>query len=266
MRFCVLGSGSRGNATYVAADGRALLIDNGFSGVELERRLAAIHASAASLSAILLTHAHSDHIKGVAVLARKYNLPIYANRGTIAAAADTLHRAPVLHEFQTGTSFPLHHFLIHPFAVCHDCADPVGFVIEDASCSLGYCTDTGMVSRLIQHRLTGCNGLIIECNHDPHMLKNGPYPLHLQQRIRSSQGHLANEDAARFIVDLLHDGLQHVVLAHISEKNNDPMLAYDTVVAALRAENDAAACVSLSWQDRTGEVITLTGRAGHGEG
>jgi phosphoribosyl 1,2-cyclic phosphodiesterase len=264
MQFCVLGSGSRGNATYVAADGRALLIDNGFSGVELERRLAAIGADPASLAAILLTHAHSDHIKGAAVLARKYHLPIYANKGTIDAAAPVLHRAPELHEFKTGTSFPLSPFLIHPFAVCHDCADPVGFVIEDGSSSLGYCTDTGMVSRLIQHRLTGCNGLIIECNHDPLMLKNGPYPVHLQQRIRSNQGHLANEDAARFIVDMLHGGLQHVVLAHISEKNNDPLLAYDTVVAALGEENGTTACVSLSWQDRTGEVITLTGRAGHG--
>jgi phosphoribosyl 1,2-cyclic phosphodiesterase len=265
MQFCVLGSGSRGNATYVAADGRALLIDNGFSGVELERRLAAIGADAASLAAILLTHAHSDHIRGVAVLARKYNLPIYANRGTIAAAADALSRVPALREFTTGASFPLPPFLIHPFAVCHDCKDPVGFVIENGSCSLGYCTDTGMISRLIRHRLTGCHGLIIECNHDPDMLKNGPYPIHLQQRIRSSQGHLANEEAARFIVNLMHAGLQHVVLAHISQKNNDPLLAYDTVVAALGAEKGMA-CVSLAWQDRTGEVISLAGGAGHDAG
>ncbi len=265
MQFCVLGSGSKGNATYVAAQGRALLIDSGFSGVEIERRLAAIGVETASLAAILLTHAHSDHIKGAAVLARKYKLPIYANKGTLAAAAKSLGAVPAICEFQTGSSFPLHHFHIHPFAVCHDCVDPVGFVIENGSCALGYCTDTGMVSRLIQHRLAGCNGLIIECNHDPVMLKNGPYPLHLQQRVRSSHGHLANEEAARFVADLLHDGLQHVVLAHLSETNNHPDLAYDTVAAALKSGKEALTGISLAWQDRAGELITLKDCAGHGE-
>lgn len=265
MQFCVLGSGSKGNATYVAAQGRAFLIDSGFSGVEIERRLAAIGVETDSLDAILLTHAHSDHIKGAAVLARKYNLPIYANKGTIAAAAKILGTVPVIREFLTGSSFHLHHFHIHPFAICHDCVDPVGFVIENGSCVLGYCTDTGMVSRLIQHRLAGCNGLIIESNHDPDMLKNGPYPLHLQQRVRSSQGHLANEDAARFVADLCHGGLQHVVLAHISETNNDPSLAYETVAAVLKSEKEALTGISLAWQDRAGELITLVDSVVHGE-
>lgn len=264
MQFCVLGSGSKGNATYVAAQGRAFLIDSGFSGVEIERRLAAIGVETASLAAILLTHAHSDHTKGAAVLARKYNLPIYANKGTLAAAAKMLGSVPAIHEFQTGSSFHLHHFRIHPFAVCHDCVDPVGFVIDNGSCVLGYCTDTGMVSRLIQHRLTGCHGLIIECNHDPDMLKKGPYPLHLQQRVRSSQGHLANNEAARFVAELLHDGLQHVVLAHISETNNNPALAYDTVAAALQAGKKPVTGISLAWQDRAGELITLVDCVEHG--
>ncbi|RJX31146.1 MAG: MBL fold metallo-hydrolase [Desulfurivibrio sp.] len=264
MQFCVLGSGSKGNATYVAARGRALLIDSGFSAVEIERRLAAIGVEAVSLAAILLTHAHSDHIKGAAVLARKYRLPIYANQGTLAAAAKSLGAVPAIFEFQTGTSFSLHDFHIHPFAVCHDCVDPVGFVIENGSCSLGYCTDTGMVSRLIRHRLTGCNGLVIECNHDPDLLKSGPYPLHLQQRVRSSQGHLANEEAARFVADLLHDGLQHVVLAHLSETNNHPDLALAAVAAALRSGNELTTGISLAWQDRAGELITLAECAGHG--
>ncbi|MBI5557745.1 MAG: MBL fold metallo-hydrolase [Deltaproteobacteria bacterium] len=265
MRFCVLGSGSKGNATYVTAGGRALLIDNGFSGVEIERRLASIGVEPGSLDAILLTHAHADHIKGAAVLARKYNLPIHANKGTIAASAKTFGLVPALHEFLTGSSFNLHDFLIHPFAVSHDCVDPVGFVIENGSSSLGYCTDTGMVSRLIQHRLTGCHGLIIECNHDPLMLKNGPYPPHLKQRVRSRHGHLANEDAARFISELLHAGLQHVVLAHISETNNDPALAYETVAAMVTAGQFNSIAISLSWQDKVGTMVSLAGSAEHGE-
>lgn len=258
MRFCVLGSGSKGNATYVSARGRGLLIDSGFSGVEIERRLAVIGVETASLSAILLTHEHHDHIKGAAVLARKYGFPLYANARTITAAAKTLGAVPTVREFTTGTVFFLHELSIHPFAVSHDTADPVGFVVQSGGCSLGYCTDTGMVSRLIRHRLSACNGLIIECNHDPEMLKNGPYPLRLKQRVRSQQGHLANEEAAGFIAELLHDGLQHVVLAHISETNNDPVLALATVEAAVKSDAAVSPVISLAWQDRTGEVVELT--------
>ncbi|MCB2182919.1 MAG: MBL fold metallo-hydrolase [Desulfobulbaceae bacterium] len=258
MRFCVLGSGSKGNATYVEAEGKALLIDNGFSGVEIERRLEAKGLDGGRLQGILLTHEHGDHVRGAAILARKHGISLYANRGTLEAAAKTLGNVPDIREFCTGSSFCLNKFLIHPFAVSHDTADPVGFVIRSGSCSLGYCTDTGMVSRLIQHRLTGCHGLIIECNHDPVMLKNGPYPLHLQQRVRSHHGHLANEDAARFIQDLLHENLQHVVLAHISETNNAPSLAYDTVVGIISSEGGSSLPeISLAWQDKAGEIVSL---------
>ncbi|MFH1215672.1 MAG: MBL fold metallo-hydrolase [Pseudomonadota bacterium] len=259
MRFCVLGSGSKGNATYVSVGGQGLLIDSGFSGVEIERRLASIGVEIASLSAILLTHEHNDHIKGAAVLARKYGLPLYANAGTVTAAAKILGVVHGIQEFTTGACFFLHGISIHPFAVSHDTADPVGFVIQSGRCSLGYCTDTGMVSRLIRHRLSCCNGLIIECNHDPEMLKNGPYPMSLKQRVRSSQGHLANEEAAGFVADLLHGGLQHVVLAHISETNNDPFLALETVVSAVNSAGEASPIISLAWQDRAGEVVDLTG-------
>lgn len=262
MRFCVLGSGSKGNATYVTAQGKGLLIDSGFSGVEVERRLASIGVAAASLSAILLTHEHNDHIRGAAVLARKYGLPLYANAGTANAAAKSLGQVPRIEVFATGNVFMLDEIAIHPFAVSHDTADPVGFVIHSGECSLGYCTDTGKVSKLIRHRLAGCNGLIIECNHDPEMLKNGPYPLPLKQRVRSAQGHLANGEAAGFIVDLLHADLQHVVLAHISETNNDPLLALETVSAAVRSGSGSSLKISLAWQDRAGELVELDGCPG----
>ncbi|MFZ5758659.1 MAG: MBL fold metallo-hydrolase [Thermodesulfobacteriota bacterium] len=257
MRFCVLGSGSRGNATYVASESGALLIDNGFSAVEIERRLAAIGIEAASLSAILLTHEHNDHLKGVGVLARKFGLPLHASAGTIAAAARTLAGVEAVHPFTTGTSFFLAGFSVHPFAVCHDTADPVGFVIRHDLCSLGYCTDTGTVSRVIRHHLAGCNGLVLECNHDPRMLQNGPYPLQLKQRVRSRHGHLANDQTAALIGDILHEKLFHVVLAHISETNNDPALALDTVAAAAATAGAKRQVVSLSWQDRPGEMIDL---------
>ncbi len=257
MQFCVLGSGSKGNATYVSANGTAFLIDSGFSGVEIERRLASIGAHGPSLNAILVTHAHSDHVKGVAVLARKYNLPVYANKGTIDAAGKMFKRVSRICEFQTGSSFSLQHFRIHPFSISHDCMDPVGFVIESGPVSLGYCTDTGKVSNLIRHRLACCNALILECNHDLELLKSGPYPLHLQQRVRSNQGHLANDDTARFVADLLHVELQHIVLAHISEVNNSPELAYNSVAAILQRNKGQQTSLSLAWQDKAGKLITL---------
>ncbi len=258
MKFCVLGSGSRGNATYIESGSAALLIDNGFSGVELERRLAAIAASPTKLAGILVTHEHNDHIKGAGILARKYKLPIIANHATFTAARSTIGNIPQYQEFHTGTPFEFVGFNIHPFAISHDSAEPVGFVVSRNSCSLGYCTDTGMISRLITHLLSGCHGLIIESNHDPEMLKNGPYPPFLQQRVRSRTGHLANEDAASFVADFSHADLQHVVLAHLSEKNNDPGLALDTTLAALDSLPDShRPSVSLGRQHRVGEVVFL---------
>ncbi len=258
MKFCVLGSGSRGNATYIESDSVALLIDSGFSGVELERRLAAIDVSPAKLAGILVTHEHTDHVRGVGILARKYKLPVIANSGTFAAAQAKIGDVPHYQEFETGRSFNFAGFAIHPFAVSHDSAEPVGFVVSRDSCSLGYCTDTGMVSRLISHHLNGCHGLIIESNHDPEMLRNGPYPLYLQQRIRSRTGHLANKDAASFVAELCHEGLRHVVLAHISEKNNDHALVLDTARTALDGLADSIMPgISLSWQHRVGEVVIL---------
>lgn len=258
MQFCVLGSGSKGNATYVKSGGTSLLVDAGFSGVEIERRLASIGVQPETLNAILLTHEHGDHIRGAAILARKYQLPVFANMGTLSAGKKTLKKLPAFSEFATGTSFDLADLHIHPFAISHDTVDPVGFIFSDSSCSLGYCTDTGVVTRLLSHRLTGCNGLVIECNHDPGMLRNGPYPVHLKQRVSSKQGHLANEEAAEFICNLLHPSLQHVVLAHLSETNNDPYLAYDTVTSIVEKQaNGRSPEISLSWQDKPGDFVSL---------
>ena len=259
MQFCVLGSGSKGNATYVKAGETALLVDAGFSGVEIERRLMSIDVPAESLTAILLTHEHNDHIKGAAILARKYNLPVYANSGTLAAGKKILKKLPLVKEFATGGSFGLGELNVHPFSISHDTADPVGFVFRDLTCTLGYCTDTGMVTRLLSHRLSGCNGLIVECNHDPEMLQNGPYPAHLKQRVSSKQGHLANEEAAGFICSLLNPSLQHVVLAHLSETNNEPSLAYDTVtsIVAEKVNGGTSPEISLAWQDKPGSFVSL---------
>lgn len=265
MRFCVLGSGSRGNATFVETGRTRLLIDAGFSGKEIEKRLAAIEVEAATLDGILITHEHGDHIKGAAILSRRYQLPVLANNATLAAAGEVMTKLHALHEFTTGTSFAFKDFTIHPYRISHDAADPVGFILTGGSqVSMGYCTDTGVVSRLMQHRLAGCHGLVLECNHDLELLRTGPYPLPLQQRVRSKIGHLANEDAASFLREILSEDLQHVVLSHISETNNRPDLAHATVQAMLdeiRSRTGESALLpnlSLAYQDRVGELVTLT--------
>lgn len=263
MRFCVLGSGSKGNATYIQAGGTAILIDAGFSGVEIKRRLAEIEVDLSSIAAIFVTHEHNDHVRGVPVLSRQGNIPVFANPATFKAAGSRLAKLSAACEFDTGTAFRFQDLLIHPFSISHDTADPVGFMISDKRVTLGYCTDTGTVSRLMRHRLAGCHGLILETNHDPDLLKNGSYPPFLKQRIRSNKGHLANMEAALFLKELLHDGLEQVVLAHISESNNRPEIAYQTVCEVIGNGSAAAGSrcrlprVSVAVQDRAGEVFEL---------
>jgi len=259
MKFCVLGSGSKGNATYIEMDGVGLLIDAGFSGKEMARRLDLIGVSMGSVAAIVVTHEHHDHIQGAGILARRYGTPVYLNEPTALAGQKRLGTIDRLCLFETGSPFSIPPFTVHPFSVSHDTADPVGFVVEASGKRLGYCTDTGMVSRLVLHRLSGCHGLILECNHDPKMLEDGPYPLHLQQRVRSREGHLANLDAAKFLTALLHGGMQHVVLAHLSETNNTPELALEavtTLLATVDIDHDLPA-ISLGIQDRPGNVVEL---------
>jgi phosphoribosyl 1,2-cyclic phosphodiesterase len=262
MRFCVLGSGSKGNCTYVEAGDTAILIDAGFSGREIERRLAAIEVDIASLTAILITHEHTDHLRGAGVLSRRHRLPVFANPGTFQAAGRDLDQLHACREFDTGTAFHFRDLAIHPFSISHDAADPVGFLISSQHFSLGYCTDTGTVSRLIAHRLAGCQALVLESNHDPEMLRSGPYPVALQQRVRSSTGHLANETAADLLHGLLHQGLEQVVLAHISETNNRPELVRQSVQQVLAGVGGCLPRISLGWQDRAGELLSLTGEGG----
>lgn len=265
MRLCVLGSGSKGNSTYIECGQTRILIDGGFSGVETERRLQSIGVDIAELSAILVTHEHGDHIRGVAVLSRKCKLPVYINEPTFNAAQKDLNSLHAVHHFETGCSFPFQDINIHPFSISHDAADPVGFIIEDGRFKIGYCTDTGAISKMMRHRLAGCHGLVLESNHDPVLLKQGPYPPSLQQRVRSKTGHLANDEAARFVRELVHEQLFHVVLAHISDTNNRPEMVREAIRVEMAEAfpGDCQPSISLARQDRAGRLIDL--QCGSGE-
>jgi phosphoribosyl 1,2-cyclic phosphodiesterase len=263
MKFWVLGSGSKGNATYLESGETSILIDAGMSGVELEKRLSAIGVELSAIDAILVTHEHNDHVQGVGVLSRRANIPVYANPATFSAASKTVNKLFSYNEFETGTPFYCRDLEIHPFSISHDTEDPVGYRISDGSVSLGYCTDTGKVSKLMLHRLASCQALVLESNHDIEMLLNGAYPPYLKQRIRSSQGHLDNVEAATFLQDLAHEKLQHVVLAHLSEENNHPEIALNGAVEALHNNplcKDTAVRVSVANQGCVGELVSLSGR------
>lgn len=257
MRVCVLGSGSRGNCTLIESGRTTLLIDAGFSGVEIKRRLQAIDREPDSINSILVTHEHNDHISGVGVVSRQADVPVYANQATHRAAENRVGRLFACREFETGEPFEIGDLHIHPFAISHDTVDPVGFVVSDGAVSVGYCTDTGKITTLIEHHLQQCRLLILESNHDPQMLREGPYPLYLQQRVRSNRGHLANEDAGRFIRKLAGGVLSHVVLAHLSETNNLPELALRAAKDSLGA-TASDICVLSASQGAPCRFIDLT--------
>jgi phosphoribosyl 1,2-cyclic phosphodiesterase len=234
MRFSVLGSGSRGNSVYIESGKTGILIDAGFSGKEIDTRLKLIGRDLSNVCALCITHEHNDHVRGIGVLSRRCNIPAYSNCGTFSAGEKQIGKPFSREEFETGDLLQIGDLQVRSFQVSHDAADPVGYVVSDGKVSIGYCTDTGKVSHLMCRRLAECNGLILEFNHNLQMLKNGPYPLPLQQRVRSSRGHLCNEDAAVFLADLIGNHLRTVVLAHLSETNNTPELAKEAVMQSVQ--------------------------------
>lgn len=223
MQFSVLGSGSGGNSVFIESAGSAILIDAGFSGKEVCARLAQVDRDMERVQAICVTHEHRDHVSGVGVLARKYShLNVWGNEGTIRGSERITKKIDNAQEFETGDYISIGDLELRSFSTLHDTSDPVGYIVSDGTFTLGYCTDTGHVSHLMAQRLAECDALILEFNHDPDLLRMGPYPLQLQQRVRSRHGHLCNEDSAVLLESLCHDKLQSVVLAHLSETNNTP--------------------------------------------
>lgn len=232
MRICLLASGSKGNALYLECGESRLLIDAGLSARELTSRLASIGVEAATLDAILVSHEHLDHCRGLGPMARRYRLPVYLH-GEARRALPGLGRLDDHREFEVGDVWSFRDLQITAIPLTHDAVAPVGFSIESAAGKVGLVTDLGIATRLVVDRLQGCRALVLEANHDEVMLRDGPYPWPLKQRIRSNHGHLSNTAAAQLLDDLLWDGLEAVFLAHLSETNNVPQLARDCCQAVL---------------------------------
>ncbi|MCF6210436.1 MAG: MBL fold metallo-hydrolase [Gammaproteobacteria bacterium] len=251
MRFASLGSGSRGNAMLVEHAATCVLVDCGFSVRETERRLARLGRSGDELNAIVVTHEHGDHINGVGALARKYGLAVWATAGTLAL--DRLGKVAEVHCFNSHQAFALDDLQVQPFPVPHDAREPCQFVFGDGERRLGILTDVGCATAHITEQLSGCDALMLECNHEKILLDNGNYPPSLKRRVAGSQGHLSNAQAETLLRGLETGRLKQVVAAHLSEKHNTPELARAALAAALGCESDWVAVADqdagLDWRE-----------------
>ena len=229
LSICPLASGSRGNSVYVCGGDSAILMDAGLSGIELKRRLAARGLSPDSLKAVVVSHEHTDHVKGAGIMSRRYNIPLYINKKTYDAAAQKLGQVNDIRYFECGCPFEISGLKINPFSISHDAVDTAGFTLSYKGIKLGIATDLGVATNLVKEHFKGCSGLYIEANHDPDMLHKGPYPWYLKQRIKSRLGHLSNYDSGRLLCEVKNGCLKNVILAHLSEENNHPDIALQTV-------------------------------------
>jgi phosphoribosyl 1,2-cyclic phosphodiesterase len=253
LAVCVLASGSKGNAIYISDGLSAILIDAGLSATEIKRRLKSRGLNPKDLNAILLTHEHSDHIQAVGVLSRQLKLPIYLSRN-IKKKVFMGSSAHEIRTFNSGASFEINSLAVQPFAVSHDATDPVGFTIAQNGRRIGVATDLGTVTPHLEENLKHCHLLILEANHDSDMLINGPYPWYLKRRIQSHSGHLSNKQSKRLLMQLQHKGLEHVILAHLSQTNNTPQKVLTEISGALTRCKPRLTVAS---QHRCGEIIYL---------
>jgi phosphoribosyl 1,2-cyclic phosphodiesterase len=230
MRFAALGSGSRGNATLVEAGSTRVLVDCGLSLKVLKHRLAALDVEPASIAAVLLTHEHGDHVAGVAAFASRYQVPVWSTPGTWRAAGITAE-VDVRLFLGHGAALRIGDLRIAPYPIPHDAREPCQFVIDGDGARLGVLTDAGTITPRIHECLSDCDALMLEANHDPEMLRSGPYPPSVQARVGGAFGHLSNQQAAALLDRLEHRALRQLLIAHVSAKNNHD----DLVRAAMAA-------------------------------
>ena len=233
MNLCSIASGSSGNCIYVGSDHTHLLVDTGISRKRIEEGLKKLEIKGEEIDGVLITHEHSDHIQGLGVLSRKYELPIYATKGTIEgiASCTSLGKLPegLFHPIRADEPFLLGDIEVKPFAISHDACEPTGYRFECGGRSAAVATDLGKYDDYTVSCLSGLDAVLLEANHDIHMLEVGGYPYYLKQRILGDKGHLSNELSGRLLCDILHDNLKHIILGHLSKENNYARLAYETV-------------------------------------
>lgn len=254
IEISVLGSGSYGNAVFIRGGGVKLLLDAGLSGREVVARLRQLGVQAAELTAIVVTHEHLDHVRGVGVLSRRFEIPVYVNEGTYRAAKGTIGEVAGPVFFETGGPFEIGSLALEPFMLPHDAEDPVGFTVTDGESLVGIVTDLGYPTHLAREKVKAADLLVLEANHDLGMLNIGPYPWEVKQRIRGRLGHLSNDDSCGFLKSVLNDGLRHVILAHLSRTNNHPLLVRSAAEVVL---GDSEVALHMASQDHATPPILV---------
>jgi phosphoribosyl 1,2-cyclic phosphodiesterase len=259
IKFCSLYSGSSGNSIFFSSGKTKILVDAGLSGKKIKDALASIGEDPSELSAILVTHEHIDHIRGVRIISREFGIPVYMNEGTLSAykrsvsAPDKENFIDNVRIFTTGCDFEVGDILVNSFHLPHDAGEPVGFNLYAGNTKITMATDMGHITRKLIDRFEGCDLLFIESNHDIDMLKAGPYPWSLKKRILGDGGHLSNEMAGKVVAYLAEKGTSKFMLGHLSATNNFPELAYMTVSNILEEKGICPGTdISLKVADKSG--------------
>jgi phosphoribosyl 1,2-cyclic phosphodiesterase len=257
IKFCPLASGSNGNSIYIGTENTNILIDAGESGKKIIACMNAVKLDGNKLDALFVTHEHSDHIKGIGILSRKFDIPIYATERTWAimdkkgsiGTVSKQNRKEVYKE----EKIIINDLIIKPFSIPHDAVDAIAYTIKTQSYKLAVATDLGHASDVVKRNLLNSDVLLIDCNHDVEMLENGVYPRSLKNRVSGNYGHLSNVDTANLILSIKNSRLKHVFLAHISGENNMPLIALDTVSNILTNNNvKVGTDIKLHVTNRTG--------------
>ncbi len=262
LKFCSLYSGSSGNSIFLSSGGTKLLIDAGLSAKRIIEALVSIGEDPCELSALLISHEHSDHIRGAGILSRKFNIPIYANENTWEAMSPALGPVSLANRlyFDTGTVFEIGDICVNAFSIPHDACDPVGYNFFAQDKKITVATDIGHISLELLENLEASDLLLLESNHDVEMLRVGPYPWHLKKRIAGERGHLSNEAAGEVVAHMAEKGTKRFLLGHLSRENNFPELAYQTVCNALYEKQvcvGADVTLEVALRDRVGRIIEL---------
>jgi len=257
IKYCSLYSGSSGNSHFICKDNTRILVDAGLSGKKIEEALKKIDEDPSLVDGIIVSHEHGDHSKGIGVMARRYNIPVYANKSTMDSIRPLLYN---VHEenirmFTTNEPFEIKDFTVLPFPIPHDAGEPVGFSIIGEYKKVTIATDLGHMSDKLQNYLENSKIILLESNHDVEMLRVGRYPWYLKKRILSDTGHLSNDIAGEVIAKLARNGCEKFILGHLSKENNFPELAYETVASVLKDNDiipDKDIELSVAQRDRVG--------------
>ncbi len=265
MRLVSIASGSSGNCIYAGTDNTHILIDAGISNKRIEQGLNDIGVKGSELDGVFITHEHSDHVKGLGVLARKHGVPIYATKETLEEIGQMKYLGDypkdLFHPIMPDALVCIGDMEVKPFSIDHDAANPVAYRIKSGQKSAAVATDMGHFDQYIIEHLQGLDALVLESNHDVRMLETGPYPYYLKRRILSDHGHLSNDNAGRLLNHILHDNMRHILLGHLSKENNYEELAYETVKLEIDQGDSQYSsgdfAISVAKRDEMSQIITI---------